>query len=343
MQPKYKERLRKQRAKQPPVVTADLTGKTVCILGANGGIGFETSKHFAKMNPARLIVACRSEAKGREAVQKLQQETGYNRAELWLIDLADFASVQRFADKFETDGGRLDILIANAATEPGRYIPTKDGWDITVQVNYLAAAFSALLLLPILLRTGNEHQTLPRIVFVSSDLHYDVTIEKEVRIPGKIIKTLGSKEYCQVGGKRMQTHYSVTKLLNILFTRAFSAHLGPSAPVIVDIVAPGFCYSDLRRDMKGTTALMLKFLEWAIAFTTEEGSRRLVFAAIGLPDKPDTLRGQYIDDCQVQEPSDFVVSKEGQQVEKDVWVETLEILGKIDPRITQISQRYLGA
>lgn len=52
----------------PPVETADLTGKTVLVVGANTGIGYETAMHFAAMNPARLIMACRSQEKGAAAV-----------------------------------------------------------------------------------------------------------------------------------------------------------------------------------------------------------------------------------------------------------------------------------
>ena len=53
-------------------------------------------------------------------------------AELWIIDLADFASVRRFGDEFEQDGGRLDILVANAAVLTTKYEKTKDGWESTL-------------------------------------------------------------------------------------------------------------------------------------------------------------------------------------------------------------------
>lgn len=53
----------------PTVATADLTGQTVIVTGANIGLGFESAKHFAKMNPAKLILACRSEEKGKAAVE----------------------------------------------------------------------------------------------------------------------------------------------------------------------------------------------------------------------------------------------------------------------------------
>jgi retinol dehydrogenase-12 len=52
-----------------PVVHVDLTGKTVVVVGANVGLGFEAAKHFASMNPKRLVLACRSQDKGQAAVQ----------------------------------------------------------------------------------------------------------------------------------------------------------------------------------------------------------------------------------------------------------------------------------
>ena len=61
--------LREQWARPVPLVTQDLTGKVVLITGANIGLGFEAAKHFASMNPERLIIACRSEAKGNQAIK----------------------------------------------------------------------------------------------------------------------------------------------------------------------------------------------------------------------------------------------------------------------------------
>lgn len=51
--------------------------------------------------------------------------------ELWLVDLSEFASVVSFADKFEKEGGPLDILVANAAILTSKYSTTADGWEKT--------------------------------------------------------------------------------------------------------------------------------------------------------------------------------------------------------------------
>ena len=129
-----------------PVVHVDLTGKTVVVVGANVGLGFEAAKYFAKMNPKRLVLACRSQEKGQAAVQgkrepKLNgvpsilisslaiQATGFKNAELALVDLSKFASVSAFADAFIRDGSQIDILMYNAAVGFPYYVSTVDGWE----------------------------------------------------------------------------------------------------------------------------------------------------------------------------------------------------------------------
>ena len=61
--------IRNQWTTVPPVAQVDLTGKTVIVTGANNGLGFEAAKHFARMNPAKLILACRSKERGLAALE----------------------------------------------------------------------------------------------------------------------------------------------------------------------------------------------------------------------------------------------------------------------------------
>jgi retinol dehydrogenase 12 len=48
------------------------------------------------------------------------------------------------------------------------------------QVNNLSTSLLALRLLPMMLRTAEKHHTNPRIVVVSSDVHYWVKLDKDV-------------------------------------------------------------------------------------------------------------------------------------------------------------------
>ena len=57
-----------QLTKLPEPIQADLTGKSILVVGANTGIGFELAKQFAQQRPQALILACRNETKGQAAV-----------------------------------------------------------------------------------------------------------------------------------------------------------------------------------------------------------------------------------------------------------------------------------
>ncbi|KAJ7156907.1 hypothetical protein C8R43DRAFT_1183379 [Mycena crocata] len=332
--------IRNQWRTQPPVVKADLTGKTVIVLGANTGLGFEATKHFATMNPGRLILACRSQSKGQAAVDKLKADTGYTKAELWIIDLADFDSVKQFADKFEKDGGRLDILVENAALAASKCEISKDGWESSLQVANLSTPLLALLLLPAMIRTAQQHSTVPRLVVVSSEVHYWVEIEKSVCDDSAPLKVLGSHEYCTP--KVMESRYLLTKLLNVFFVRGLNARLPSSTPVVVNTVNPGYCLSELRRGFSGITAVVDWLMEVVLAFTTEVGSRQLVWAALTHQDHPETLRGEFISGSQVVEASDFVIGPVGAKVQDRIWDDMVDILGKVDPRVHAVVDKYLS-
>jgi len=217
MQFSFFQFLRDQFTTFPPVEPEDLSGKTVVVIGANVGLGFEAAKHFAKMNPDRIILGCRSKERGEAAATKLKKETGYGSAELWIIDLARISSVVDFAERFEKDGGRIDILLLNAGTTPfvGQQL-TADGYEPTFQVNNLCTSLLALLLLPIILRTAEKHHTSPRIVVVSSEVHYRAKLDKDVLESPKGLVRFGKVEFSEIeanpGGRYMDS-----KLLNVFF------------------------------------------------------------------------------------------------------------------------------
>ncbi|KAF7369500.1 hypothetical protein MVEN_00279800 [Mycena venus] len=334
--------IRDQWTPQQPLVKVDLTAKTVIVLGANAGLGFEAAKHFATMNPGRLILACRSQSRGQAALEKLSAATGYTKAELWIVDLADFESVKAFADRFQREGGRLDIFVENAAILMDKYEPSKDGWETAFQVSCLSTPLLAFLLLPTMIKTAREHSTVPRLVVVSSEMHYWASIEKEVRENPDMLKTFGSQEYCTP--TRMASRYLLTKLLNVFFVRALNARLANTTPLIVDAVNPGLCHSELTRGLTGIVATLERLFAFFFAYSTEVGSRHLVWAAIAHQEKQEEekLRGAFIHGCRVTEPSDFVLSEEGRKTEDRLWDELVEILGKVDPRVTKTVEEYLS-
>jgi len=72
-----------------------------------------------------------------------------------------------------------------------------------------------------------------------------------------------------------------------------------------------------------------------VPHTTEQGSRQLVWAAVGGQGREDELRGAYIWSAQVLEPSDVVLGEEGKKAEIRVWDDTIKILTKFSPKIAE--------
>jgi hypothetical protein len=68
-------------------------------------------------------------------------------------------------------------------------------------------------------------------------------------------------------------------------------------------------------------------MDKALAFTTEEGSRQLVYAAVGGDDK--TMRGEYVTSSRVAPVSDYVMSEEGAEAGNRIWVSPFQQINAI--------------
>ena len=68
------------------------------------------------------------------------------------------------------------------------------------------------------------------------------------------------------------------------------------SPVILNMVNPGFCYSELGHGVHLLARVMMTVMRFLLARTTEVGSRNLVYAAaVG-----DETHGEYLLDCKME-------------------------------------------
>ena len=143
------------------------TGRLAVVTGANSGIGYETALALANAG-ARVIVAARNEAKGREAARMIG-----GLAEWRALDLASLASVQRFADGLLADGTPIDRLILNAGVMalPTREL-TEDGFERQLGTNFLGHFALTARLWP-LLADGARVVPLSSIAAKRGRLHLD--------------------------------------------------------------------------------------------------------------------------------------------------------------------------
>ncbi|MEM8937025.1 MAG: oxidoreductase [Pseudomonadota bacterium] len=116
----------------------DQTGKTVLITGANIGLGFETARMLAGKG-AHVLMACRNEARGTEALNAIRTIHGEARLALFSLDLADLESVAKLPAALREDGiSRLDVLINNAGIMmPPKRQTTKQGFEAQFGINHL--------------------------------------------------------------------------------------------------------------------------------------------------------------------------------------------------------------
>lgn len=258
-----------------------------------------------------------------------------------------------------------------------------------MQINHLSGALLTFLLTPNMVRAAEAKSGYARLVIVSSGVHYVTSFGCEFTSDRGIIETLSDKEFCTK--KYMARRYNDSKrtsqfediilyrqsvlilifyvylVLNVLFTRALANHLPESSPLIPTTPDPGLCMSELRRNVHGGRKVFTVVLEKVLARTAEEGSRQLIWAALG-PDGKEgehvkQLRGAYTSWNAAREPSNFVISKKGKEAEDRIWVsalaccplslcrtnvylvqtETIEILTKVAPEIPDIIRQYYTA
>ena len=117
----------------------------------------------------------------------------------------------------------------------------------------------------------------------------------------------------------LHLNFSSLVVLNVFFARALSDRLSDKR-IIVNAVNPGYCLSNIRSGLRGLEAWLDWLMEKALARTSEEGSRQLIWAAVGGEDQLDQMRGAYISIAQISEASDFVISEEGNACQDKLWV-----------------------
>ncbi|KAL0567399.1 hypothetical protein V5O48_014591 [Marasmius crinis-equi] len=317
-----------------PVEGVSLTGQTILITGANIGLGFEAAKHFANRGPGKLVIVCRNEKKGEDALERIRSETGFQNVELWIADFGSFESVKALKSKIDALD-RLDILVENAGIAAYDYAETKDGWESSLQVNVLGPAYHIVLSLPKLLKTAKNHpETVPRVVVVTSGLHHWANITPEVVEAAKPLEFMNVKDRYNPDNR-----YNESKALEVMFVRALQFHL-PS--VTCCTVSPGFCHSELNRGAVGERDEAIKNRAKQLAHTTEEGSRQLLYAAIGQRDREKEMRAGYVTYSKVSECSDFILSEEGQRLEKKMWTEIRGLLAEVDGEAKDVVEKYLS-
>ncbi|KAJ3035578.1 hypothetical protein HDV00_003640 [Rhizophlyctis rosea] len=313
------EFIRTQLRALPQLKPYDISTKTIVVTGANTGLGFEAALHFARLGPQKLIVTARDATKGEDTVKRIVAATGIAREKIGYmeLELSNFDSVKKFAKEYIQSGLPLDVFVQNAGVAKEHPQSTGDGFDISVQVNVLSTFLLFFLLLPILRQTAARSPSNPRVIIVSSEIHFFLQ------------NPTASQLSVAAFNKKMDTdRYATSKLLEVLLVRHIAGLLAKSRnpedkKIITHTVNPGLCHSDLFRDNSSWVFYLMKK---ALARTGEAGARNYVWAALDEEAGQVDRNGRYISAMEIAPESEWVRSPAGKEMEPIVWNEVVGIL-----------------
>lgn len=180
---------------------------TFLVTGASGSMGSEASKSLAAQGN-HVIMACRNLDKGEAIRQSILQQIPNARLTLMTVDLSKIESVRECAAEvallLQIENSRLDGLFNNAGIINRNHRLTQDGYENTLQVNFISPALLTLLLLP----------------YMAANAHIVNMVSLTCRF-GKMSSDLfhrAEKQFSQLGT------YADTKLALLLFSIALHRH-----------------------------------------------------------------------------------------------------------------------
>jgi retinol dehydrogenase-13 len=132
-----------------------MEGKTVLVTGANSGIGFKETELMLYMG-ARVIMACRNLQKAEKARETLLQEYPNASITLMQLDMADFASIDRFVEAFIQEKTDVDFFVNNAGVFYQPNQKTKNGLELVIGTNYFGVYYLTEKLIPYLQSLPHE-------------------------------------------------------------------------------------------------------------------------------------------------------------------------------------------
>ncbi|WP_395571496.1 oxidoreductase [Streptomyces sp. BK79] len=254
-----------------------LDGRVAVVTGANGGLGYVVARELARRG-ACVVLACRGEQRGSEAVARLLGEVPDATVELRRLDLGDLSTVREFAYGLPYE--RLDLLVNNAGVMALPYGTTADGFETQFGVNHLGHFALTGLLLPALLATPGA-----RVVTVSSSLH--------------ALANVDPRDLNNVRRYGRWTAYARSKSANLLFTHELARRLAArdgASDVRAVAAHPGYADTGLltagpRAEGRRLAERLVLLANRAVAQSAEAGALPVLYAATAPGVPSDSFTG----------------------------------------------------
>ena len=253
--------------------------------------------------------------------------------EVWHLDMLDYASIQTFANRAQTEIDRLDYAILNAGVMQNSFATSPYGWETSLQVNLLSTTLLALHLLP-KLKANTLAGFTPVLEIIGSGMHFlpDKTSMQEVDDPSQDpLRAYNTpKNFNGMGGQ-----YAISKLF-LMYAYAHLSKMSVSREndgkptVYVQVVCPGYTQSGLgSSDASGPLRLVGNVLKATVARSTEKGARTYI-AGLTLGEKGHGRFWQY---DRIQPAAPLLIDSGAMNRRDRVWVAVLMALRRDVPGV----------
>ncbi|KAM9342242.1 polyprenol dehydrogenase [Pholidichthys leucotaenia] len=240
-------------------------GKVAIVTGGGKGIGYEVSRHLARLG-AHVIIGGKDEENGLAAVTRICDQHKQVKVEFEKLDLSSFQSVHQFAQRFKERDLPLNILVNNASVMLVPEGRTEDGFEQHFGVNYLGHFLLTCLLLDALKEAG-KCDSMSRVINVSSSAH---------RLGEIRLNDLNS---CQCYSAHAA--YCDSKLAQLLFSSHLHQEMQRGGfPVISCGVDPGMVDTALYRHLWTPLHLAQRVIARLLFRTPVEGAATVLAAAL---------------------------------------------------------------
>ncbi|KAK3681228.1 hypothetical protein B0T22DRAFT_473062 [Podospora appendiculata] len=326
----------------PDLPEVVLTGQTVIVTGATGGIGRELAVQILRRQAALVILPVRSliagsatrlEILGDELVRK-QNPGGKVRIEE--LDLADQQSVVNFANRVRQTERRLDLVILNAGINLARFQLSPSGHEMCMQVNLISNALLSLLLLPLIQETARQQRPAggasPTITLVGSMGQAFNSLAAKPLAPAAEILPLYASAAAYSGIHR----YPDTKLFVSLFARQLAAHVErEQGQVTVNTVCPGTVKTGADNNLPAWLRVPMNVNRALRGRSVEDGARAILWAALcRAANEEGSENGLYYANNEVTEIAPFAqTTGQAAAFEKKLWDEIFAEAKKADETI----------
>ncbi len=199
----------------------DMTGRTVLVTGASGGIGFEAARALAKAG-GTVGMTARDPGRGAAARDAIRDAAGHDRVELYLADFEDLDAVRRLAEDVRANHECIDVLVNNAGAIFSIRGVTPQGFELTWQVDHLAAFLLTNLLGDLLAAAAPS-----RVITVSSDAHLRAVRGIDFEDPGLERGWSPFKAYSQAKLANIMFAYELARRWETLGVLSNAVHPGP--------------------------------------------------------------------------------------------------------------------